>query len=312
MEIQEQPREAGVPQPILQSVLGTNLGGRVQRNKVKTALLLFMLLVVVSIVPLPLSEVRQLKNSNPSWTAFMREHEAAARERGKRFYKSQQWISLSKIPKHVVDAIVVAEDGTFWSHSGFDWYEFRESVVRNLKEGRFARGASTITQQLVKNIYLSSSKNPFRKLREWILTWYMERTLSKSRILEIYLNVIEWGSGVYGIEAASQRYFGKSAASLTRDEATKLAAIIPSPRKHEADEDSQYVMRRASMILERMKVRGMVPIDTGVALSESLAIHIDSLALHLDSALFQTDSAAFQQDSSFTPADSGIGRKDSL
>ena len=305
MEKQEQPSEVGLPRTILGKLLGTRVGGFAQRNKVTTVALFVFLLTVVSVFPLPLGEIDELRHSNPEWTAFMKEHEAIAKEQGKTFRKSQAWLSLSKLPEHVVDAIVVAEDGTFWSHSGFDWYEFKESLWRNLKEGRIARGASTITQQLVKNLYLSSSKNPLRKLREWILTWYMERTLSKSRILEIYLNVIEWGRGVYGIEAASKRYFGKSAASLTRDEATKLAAIIPSPRRHSADEDSRYVLRRASIILERMRARGMVPIDTGAALSESLAIRIDSLAL-------QFDSASFHPDTLRPSVDSVAAQKDSL
>ncbi|MBI4428188.1 MAG: monofunctional biosynthetic peptidoglycan transglycosylase [Ignavibacteriales bacterium] len=305
MENQEQPQEKELSQPALVRLLGKRIGGVIHRSKTKTILLFLLLVTVASIFPLPFGEIDALKSSDPVSTAFMKEHEERAKRGGKKFHKSQRWIPLNKIPKHAVDAIVVAEDGTFWSHSGFDWYELRESVARNIKEGKMARGASTITQQLVKNLYLSSSKNPLRKLREWILTWYMERTLTKSRILEIYLNVIEWGSGVYGIEAATQRYFGKSATSLTREEATKLAAIIPSPRRHGADEESSYVVRRASMILERMRARGMITIDTGAALSESLAIHIDSLALQFDSAILQPDTSPFS-------IDTAVAKKDSL
>lgn len=194
---------------------------------------------------------------NVSETAFMYEQAASAKGQNRPFHKMQYWIPLRSIPQDAIDAVIVSEDGTFWSHHGFDWFEFRESIERNFEEGRAARGASTITQQLVKNLYLSSSKNPLRKIKEWILTWYMEQQLGKSRILEIYFNVIEWGDGVYGIEAASRYYFDKSVPELNREECARLAAIIPSPRKHRADVDSKYVLRRSKLILERMEARGM-------------------------------------------------------
>ena len=228
-----------------------------KRNPLKSAIVLFVAIILFQIIFLPYSDVKQLKTKNPGETAFMREYMDRAKKEKRPFHKKQSWISLKSIPQDAVDAVVVAEDGTFWWHDGFDWFEFKESVEKNFEEGRAARGASTITQQLVKNLYLSSSKNPLRKLKEWILTWYMEQQLSKSRILEIYFNVIEWGDGVYGIEAASQYYFDKPASDLNRDECTRLAAIIPSPRKHRADVDSQYVLRRSKLILERMEARGM-------------------------------------------------------
>ena len=205
---------------------------------------------------LPFAEINELRNSRPGETAFMREQAEQARENGKRFRKLQEWVSLGGIPQDLINAVIVAEDGRFWRHSGFDWFEFRESVERNLKEGRAARGASTITQQLVKNLFLSSSKNPVRKLREWVLTWWMERTLSKRRILELYLNVIEWGPGIYGVQAASEFYFHKNVSELTREEAVRLAAVIPNPRRHTPDEQSEYLERRIVMILERMEARG--------------------------------------------------------
>jgi monofunctional biosynthetic peptidoglycan transglycosylase len=211
----------------------------------------------IEIVTLPFGAVSRLKTLNPTETAFMREHAERAKEEGKPFKKMQRWIPLERISKDAVNAVIVAEDGTFWSHGGFDWFEFRESIEKNIKEGRAARGASTITQQLVKNLFLSSSKSPLRKVREWILTWYTEQSLSKSRILELYLNLIEWGRGIYGIEAASQHYFGKSASELNRDEAARLAAIIPSPRRFRADQESRYVARRSRIILERLSARGL-------------------------------------------------------
>ena len=229
----------------------------VKYNPIKSLIILFLVIIIIQILFLPYSSIRQLKIKNASETTFMREQAANAKKEKRPFHKMQYWIPLQSIPQDAIDAVIVSEDGTFWSHHGFDWFEFKESVERNFEEGRAARGASTITQQLVKNLYLSSSKNPLRKLKEWILTWYIEQQLSKSRILEIYFNVIEWGDAVYGIEAASHYYFDKSAGNLTREECARLAAIIPSPRKHRADVDSKYVLRRSKLILERMEARGM-------------------------------------------------------
>lgn len=214
-------------------------------------------IIFEEIVALPYGDVNALGRKNPTMSAFMDMRADLAREQGTKIREWQVWTPLRKIPDDVINAVIVSEDGTFWSHHGFDWYEFRESVERNLEEGRAARGASTITQQLVKNLYLSPSKNPLRKLKEWILTWWMEQKLSKSRILEIYLNVIELGDGVYGVEAGSEYHFGKSVDSLSRDEAARLAAIIPNPRYRMAGSDSQYIQRRSALILERMTARGM-------------------------------------------------------
>lgn len=293
--------EPGADASILKRILSSRVAGFVRRNKIKSAVAFFAVVCFLAVLTLPFGEIDDLRKANPGVTAFMREHEASARSRRRAFYRFQKWIPYDKIPKHVTDAIVVAEDGTFWSHSGFDWFEFKESLKRNIGEGRAARGASTITQQLVKNLFLSSSKNPLRKLREWILTFYMERTLTKSRILEIYLNVIEWGEGVYGIEAASQLYFNKSASDLTRDEATRLAAIIPSPKRHGANEDSQYVARRAQVILQRMKARGMIPVtsvsrDASALNEDSLAQPSDSIMLNLEAGV-NGDSLPARRDS---------------
>lgn len=244
--------------------VGERVGGEakrfsqwVRRNPIKSLIIIFAVILFVQIVVLPYGDVVQLKTKNPGETAFMREQVSRAKKENRSFHKMQTWISMKSIPQDAIDAVIVSEDGTFWSHEGFDWFEFKESVERNFEEGRAARGASTITQQLVKNLYLSSSKNPLRKLKEWILTWYMEQHLSKLRILELYFNVIEWGDGVYGIEAASRYYFDKSARELNREECSRLAAIIPSPRKHRADVDSKYVLYRSKLILDRMDARGM-------------------------------------------------------
>ena len=253
----EEPQQDQSP-PILQTDTAAAKSLRlVTRNPIKSLVIVFLCILILQIFFLPYRSIRQLKTTNAGETAFMREQAADAKKINHPFHKMQIWIPLQSIPKDAIDAVIVSEDGTFWSHNGFDWFEFKESVERNFEEGRAVRGASTITQQLVKNLFLSSSKNPLRKLKEWILTWYMEQQLSKSRILEIYFNVIEWGDGVYGIEAASRFYFDKSAPDLNREECARLAAIIPSPRKHRADVDSKYVLRRTNLILERMEARGM-------------------------------------------------------
>lgn len=226
-------------------------------HKVRSILIAFGFWIAIEFGTLPFGSVAQLKTTNPGETAFMREHQEEAKEQGKSFRKVQHWAPLGRISKDAINAVVVSEDGTFWSHGGFDWFEFRESIERNMKEGKAARGASTITQQLVKNLYLSSSKNPLRKLKEWVLTWYMEQKLSKSRILEVYLNVIEWGRGIYGIEAASQQYFGKSASQLSREEAARLAAVIPNPRRYRVDNETKYLEHRSELIMSRMAARGL-------------------------------------------------------
>ncbi|MDE3059239.1 MAG: monofunctional biosynthetic peptidoglycan transglycosylase, partial [Bacteroidota bacterium] len=150
----------------------------------------------------------------------------------------------------------VSEDGTFYENGGIDWYEVKESVKKDVEKGRAARGGSTIAQQLAKNLFLSTSRNPLRKLKEMVIALRMEGLLAKERILELYLNEIEWGQGIFGVEAAAQRYFGTSAANLTRDQAVRLAAVIPSPLKHQPNQDSQYVQRRSEIISLRMADRG--------------------------------------------------------
>jgi monofunctional biosynthetic peptidoglycan transglycosylase len=229
----------------------------VRAHKIWTFFIVLGGWLFLEIVTLPFGQVRELKTKNPGETALMREHREQAEGEGKPFKKVQRWIPLSRISKDAVSAVVVAEDGTFWSNSGFDWFEFKESIEKNVKEGRAARGASTITQQLVKNLFLSSSKDPLRKLKEWILTWYMDQKLSKQRILELYLNVIEWGRGIYGIEAASEVYFGKTASALSREEGARLAVVIPSPRRLRVDNTTRYLQRRSELILSRMAAQGL-------------------------------------------------------
>ncbi len=224
-------------------------------HKLRSVLLLVLMIVVVEMATIPWFSVAGLKKGNPGTTALMKQRMDEAREEGKTLRIAQRWIPLSRLPRHVIDAVIVAEDGTFFTHSGVDWFEVQESIGKNVREGRAARGASTITQQLAKNLYLSTSKDPVRKLKELIITLLLEHQLGKNRILELYLNVIEWGRGIFGIEAASHAYFGKSASGLSLDEALRLAAVIPSPLRHLPDTDTRYVMRRKAIILRRLTAR---------------------------------------------------------
>jgi monofunctional biosynthetic peptidoglycan transglycosylase len=225
----------------------------------KAALLCVAGLVLAELLTIPWFSIGSLKTENPGTTALMRQRLGEAQHDGKPLKIVQQWIPLGRVPQHVIDAVVVAEDGTFFEHGGIDWFEVQESFEKNLEEGRAARGASTITQQLAKNLYLSTSKDPVRKLKEVIITLLLERTLNKRRILEIYLNIIEWGRGIFGIEAAARAFFGKSAATLTLDEGTRLAAVIPSPLRHRPDADTRYVIRRKGIVLSRMAARSRIP-----------------------------------------------------
>jgi monofunctional biosynthetic peptidoglycan transglycosylase len=230
-------------------------GRWMRAHKVKAVLLILAAWLLVEVLTVPFLGISRLAKENPGVTALMEQRREEAEDAGKSPAMVQRWIPLGRIPRHVINAVVVAEDGTFFDHGGIDWFEVQESFERNVRERRAARGASTITQQVAKNLYLSTAKTPLRKAKEVLITLLLERSLTKNRILEIYLNIIEWGRGVYGIDAAARLYFGKSAAGLTLDEGARLAAVIPSPLRHRPDENSRYVLRRRNIILARMHAR---------------------------------------------------------
>lgn len=205
---------------------------------------------------LPNNSLQFYRKHNPQHTALMEQRIAEAENAGSPYSVTQRWVPLSKISPHLVHAVIVAEDGSFYDHEGIDWFEIEESIKKNLEKGKAARGGSTITQQLSKNLFLSTSKSPIRKFKEVIITLRMERTLSKRRILELYLNVIEWGNGIFGAEAAARKYFGKPASQLSREESARMAAVIPNPRRYQPNGTSRYVSRRSELILSRMGARG--------------------------------------------------------
>ena len=176
-------------------------------------------------------DVRALVRANPGPTALMRQREQEAAARGGKARRAQQWVPASRISRHLVHAVLAAEDQKFFGHEGVDWDAIKESAEKDVKAGHFVAGGSTITQQLAKNLYFGTGKTPLRKLRELVVARWLEDELGKKRILELYLNVIEWGDGIYGAQAAAQRYYGKPASALDPEEAAGLAGMIPNPRR---------------------------------------------------------------------------------
>jgi monofunctional biosynthetic peptidoglycan transglycosylase len=201
---------------------------------------------------LTLPDVRPLKTANPSTTAFMELRDREALANGRKPRRIQRWASYGRISPDLKRAVLVAEDDAFWQHEGVDLGQLQESIEIDWARGKFSRGGSTITQQLAKNLYLSPSKNPLRKLRELIIARRLEAELKKSRILELYLNVIEWGDGVYGVDGAARSYFQKSAAELGPADAALLAAAIVNPRLLNPAHPSTRLLRRQQLILRRM------------------------------------------------------------
>jgi monofunctional biosynthetic peptidoglycan transglycosylase len=206
--------------------------------------------------------IDRLARENPGKTAFMKYREAEWNRNGRDVHIQQKWVPLRRISPYIVQAVIISEDGKFWHHSGFDFDAMQKAFEKNIRAGRWKYGGSTISQQLVKNLYLSPSKNPVRKIREAILTWRIERNLSKRRILELYLNIVEWGDGIFGIEAASRRYFGKPSSELTPMEAATLVAVLPNPTRYRADRPSRYIQKKANFIYRVMVRKGVVIAET--------------------------------------------------
>lgn len=198
------------------------------------------------------AQILWLRWNPPRETAFMAQRLAEMREKNPKAAIKFQWVPYDRISKHLKRAVIAAEDAKFVTHAGFDWEAIAKAREKNDKRGRVAYGGSTITQQLAKNLFLSPDRSYVRKAQEAILAVMMEALLPKQRILELYLNVIEWGNGVFGAEAAARRYFNLSAAQLSEEQAARLAAMIPSPRRFERNPGSEYLDGRVATILARM------------------------------------------------------------
>ncbi|GMV49063.1 monofunctional biosynthetic peptidoglycan transglycosylase [Nitrospirales bacterium NOB] len=219
-----------------------------------------------------LPDVAALAQRHPTETALMEARRAQAKEQGRSLRIQYMWMPLSRIAPSLQRAVVAAEDASFFAHEGFDWEGIKDAALYNLEVGEFKRGGSTITQQLAKNLYLSSERSLLRKAREALITRALEHRLTKERILELYLNVAEWGQGVFGAEAAARHHFGKPAKELTVEEAALLAAILPSPRRYDPIRHTAYLNRRQHHIirwLERRSGRRPHAISNGRRSAES-------------------------------------------
>ncbi len=207
---------------------------------------------VVSYVYVTLPDVRRLATNNPTTTAFMELRAREAVDEGLKPRHLYRWVPYSRISSNLKRAVLVAEDSAFWDHEGIDVEQIRKSIEDSVSRRQAPRGASTITQQLAKNLYLSPSYDPLRKIKELIIARRLEVALSKTRILELYLNVIEWGDRVWGAEAAARTYFGVSASSLSRPQSALLAGAIINPRLLTPARPNRRLLRRQQIILARM------------------------------------------------------------
>lgn len=207
---------------------------------------------------LTLPDVKPLASTNPRSTAFIELRQGEARARGRLLELRWTWRPLRDISPYLRHAVIDAEDARFWSHEGVDWEAVKSAAEHNWEEKRMALGASTITQQVAKNLYLSPSRDPIRKVREVLIARRLEKHLSKRRLLEIYLNIAEWGDGVFGAEAASERWFGRAARDLTPAQAARLAIALPNPRKFSPAQRSSALERKAARLVRGMRRDGLI------------------------------------------------------
>lgn len=219
-------------------------------------LLLAFLFVYTIYCIFSVPELCRLASKNPRTTSFMEIRQQEWKEKKLKRKVNQRWVPLSAVSRHLKNAVLASEDPNFYRHSGLDLYNIKLALQENWEEKEIVRGASTITQQLIKNLYLSSSQNPLRKWKEAILAVRVSRCVSKNRILEIYLNVIEWGEATYGVEAASRRYFGKPASALNPSESATLAVMIPNPRFRHPGHWTSKLHRKKNLILKLMLKSG--------------------------------------------------------
>jgi monofunctional biosynthetic peptidoglycan transglycosylase len=228
-----------------------------KRRKLWRWLLLIAVLTPVATtayILLTLPDVSDLKAKNPSSTAVMRSRQEVARRKGRTIVIQKEWVDFDGVPELLKEAVRITEDASFYWHKGIDFEEIKESIKRDIREKRFARGGSTITQQLAKNIFLSPSKNPLRKVREYFIAKRLEKALSKERIFTLYLNLIELGPGIFGVQAASRHYFDRGVSELSVEEIVRLTAIIPRPVTTDPRGSEGWLNWRCRMILDKLKL----------------------------------------------------------
>ena len=230
---------------------------RLLKRLIARALLALLLLVLLYQLWIFL-HICWWNSHNPTSTAFMREQLAVLQEKNPEAELQYRWRDYRRISTHLKRAVIASEDAKFVQHDGFDWDGIQNALEKNLEKGRVVAGGSTISQQLAKNLFLSTRRTPWRKMQEVVITVMLEAMMSKRRILEIYLNVIEWGNGVFGAEAASRHYFGTGAQGLSAYQAAKLAAMIPNPRFYDKHRSTRYLSRRTGTIQARM-IQAEVP-----------------------------------------------------
>ena len=222
----------------------------------RLALLLTTTAVVVALAVaglwLSLPDPAAVATRNPRTTAVIEQRRAEASAARRRFHLRQAWVGLDRVSPRLVQAVLVSEDAAFYAHGAFDWHEVSAAADESLRSGRALRGASTITQQLAKNLWLGTERSAWRKAREAVLAVKLERSLSKRRILTLYLNVAEWGDGVFGAEAAARARFGVAAVDLSCAQAALLAAMLPAPRRADLGRPSRWLARRSRRVLDRM------------------------------------------------------------
>jgi monofunctional biosynthetic peptidoglycan transglycosylase len=213
---------------------------------------IIIILSLYLLILITMPEVEVLKDSNPESTALIQDRVDEAKASGKKYIVRQRWVTFKQIPDLLKKAIRISEDAGFYLHHGVDLEELEESIKKNWQEGRFARGGSTITQQLAKNLYLSTDKSIWRKIRELFIAHKLEETLTKNRIFHLYLNLIEFGPGIFGVDAASRYFFGKSVSLMSSDEMIRLAAIISKPLTARPDRDTRWLLWRCRWITGKL------------------------------------------------------------
>ena len=212
------------------------------------ALLLFLLLYQLWIF----AHIAWWVNHNPSTSAFMDQRLLMMQSKHPDAELRHQWVPYAKISNNLKRALIASEDAKFVDHEGFDWEGIQKAYEKNIKKGKIVAGGSTISQQLAKNLFLSTKRTPWRKAEEVLITVMLEQMMTKQRIFEIYLNVIEWGNGVFGAEAAARYYYRVSAAQLSATQAAKLAAMVPNPRYYDLHREARGMLRKTEIILKRM------------------------------------------------------------
>jgi monofunctional glycosyltransferase len=235
-----------------------------------SALAAGLLAAVVAALWVTSPDPASLARTNPRTTSVIEQRRAEARARGRTLRVRQTWVGLDRIDRRLLDAVILSEDANFFGHEGIDWDAVRLAAQHDLEKGRFARGASTITQQLAKNLWLGTEKRLSRKVKEAVLAAKLERALSKRRILALYLNVAELGEGVFGVEAGARARFGTSAAALTPAQAVVLASLLPAPRRVDLAHPSTWLKRRARRLLDRMRDAGRLSVAEHLRASTEL------------------------------------------